>query len=134
MTRQSLTIDLPESIYQRVKSRSQRMQRSVAEEVVAVITDALPPDDQLDPELEEELATLELFTDDELLQAARVTVPQEYAEEMQRILDQQQSIGLTISEQERASQLTRYYDQVMLTRAKAALLLIRRGYNMSPLA
>lgn len=109
------------------------MQRTVVEEAVAVISDALPPDDQLAPELEEELATLELFSDDELWQAARVTIPEEYTEEMQRLLDQQQSIGLTISEQARAAQLTNYYDRIMLTRAKAALLLKQRGYDISQL-
>lgn len=133
MGRQSLTIDLPEPIYQRVKSRLQRMQRTVAEEVVAVITDALPPNDQLAPALEEELASLDLFSDDELWQAARVIFPEEYAEEMQRLLDQQQSVGLTISEQARAGQLANYSDRIMLTRAKAALLLKQRGYDISQL-
>lgn len=75
MARQRITITLPEIIYQRVKKQSQLMQRSVADELVAVVTASLPEQEQLPADLEQELAQLDLFTDEELWQAARLTAP-----------------------------------------------------------
>ena len=46
---QQVTIKLPEIIYERVKRQSQLMQRSVADELVAVVTASLPEEETLPP-------------------------------------------------------------------------------------
>jgi len=130
---QTLTIGLPESVYRRVQMQSQYSQRTVAEEVVAVVINALPEDERIAPDIERDLATLEFFTDDELWQTAQAQVSQETSDQLQFLLDKQQREGLTQSEKTTAQSLAQYHDRVMLLRAKAAVLLKRRGFDITTL-
>ncbi len=128
MNTQSLTITLPENVYWRVQKQSQRMQRTVSEEVAAAITSNLPSQDQIAEDIEHELAALELFSDDELWQAAQMTALDSRTNRIQILLDKQQREGLTESEQQVAGQLSHYHNRIMLVRGKAAALLKQRGY------
>ena len=55
MAVQNVTIRLTESVYHQVNLRARRMQRSVEEEVVAVVEDALPALDVLPTEIADEM-------------------------------------------------------------------------------
>ncbi len=134
MSLQQVTISLPEKIYRQIQQNSQQMQRSVADEVTAVVTASLPEQAQLSPDLENELSQLALFTDDELWQAARITAPDEKTARMQELVDKQQLEGLTEAEKAEAELLSHFFNRVMLVRAKAAALLQERGYNVDSLA
>lgn len=134
MSLQQITISLPEKIYRQVQKQSQQMRRSVADEVTAVITESLPKQSKLSPELEEELAQLALLTDDELWQAAQMTAPAEKTSRIQALLDKQKLEGLTEAEKAEAELLARFFDRIMLVRAKAAVLLQERGHNIDQLA
>ncbi len=133
MNAQTITVRLPENLYQQVKNRSQRTRRTVEEEIVTVIASALPLTGDLPDEVERHLSALEHLSDEELWQAARMQVPERYWEEMQTLLDKQQREGLTAPEKARAEELARYADRVMLVRAKAAALLKERGYRIDSL-
>jgi len=133
MNSQSLTITLPETVYWRIKKQSQRMQRSVSEEVAAVITSNFPSQDRIAEDIEHELAALDLFSNDELWQAARMTASDSQTMRMQFLLDKQQREGLTESEQQDAERLSHYHNRIMLVRAKAAALLKQRGYDVTQL-
>ena len=65
----SVTIRLSESLYYQVNLRARRMQRSVEEEVVAVVEDALPALDALPTEIADEMGQMVFLTDHELWQA-----------------------------------------------------------------
>lgn len=130
---QTLTINLPETVYRQVQRQSHDSQRSVAEEVVAVIVQALPGEEAVSPELEEELDAMDLFSDEELWQAARAQVNPASGNEMQQLLEKQQREGLTPFEQSAVQRLAHYHERVMLVRAKAAVLLKRRGEDISSL-
>lgn len=56
MNLQRVTITLPEPIYQRVKRRSQQMQRSVADELAAVVAASLPEQESVLADIEHELS------------------------------------------------------------------------------
>ena len=58
MTTEPITITLPEEIYRQVEQQSQQMQRSLAEEITAVVTTSLPQQTQLPADIETELAQL----------------------------------------------------------------------------
>ncbi|MGB0386361.1 MAG: hypothetical protein ACPGWR_16240 [Ardenticatenaceae bacterium] len=132
MSLQSLTITLPTSIYQRIKQRSQLMRRSVAEELAAIVTD-YSQKDKLANDIEQELAQLDFFTDQELKQAAQMTVSRHKTDLMQELVEKQQDEGLTAQERQQAEQLSHLFNRVMLVRAKASVLLKQRGHNISHL-
>ena len=133
MNLQQVTITLPETIYERVKKRSQQTQRSVADELAAVVTASLPDEESLPPDIEQELSELDLFTTEELWRAARMTAPQDKTERMQLLVEKQQLEGLTDSEKQEAALLSHFFNRVMLIRAKAAVLLKERGHDVDRL-
>jgi hypothetical protein len=133
MNTQQVTITLPEKIYQRVKRRSQIMKRSVADEVVATVTAALPEQETLPPDIEQELLALVLFSDEELWRAARMTAPADKVERMQILVEKQQLEGLTEVEKQEAALLSHFFTRIMLVRAKAAVLLKERGHDIDQL-
>lgn len=133
MSYQQITILLPERLYQQVEKLSQAKQRSVAEEVVAVVSSALPDQEEIHASLKAELAQLDQLSDEELWQAARVTAPVEKTGRMQILLDKQQLEGLTAIEREEAELLAYYFDRIMLVRARASVLLKTRGHDITSL-
>lgn len=128
---QSVTVQLPDNLYQRMRRRARIRNRSVADEVAAVIEQAIaeeitpPPDDML-----EQLAHL---SEQDLWAAARLHVPEELSARMQALVWKEQAEGLIPAEQEEAGQIQRYGQHVMLVRAEAAALLRERGFDVSVL-
>lgn len=130
---QTVTVHLPDELYQKVKQRAVRMQRSVEDELVAVVAEALPTIDDLPVDITESLKQLVFLTDDELWQAARTKVSTEDSERMQAMLLKQQREGLTPEEETEIEHLVHHYDRTMLIRAQAAVLLKERGHDISDL-
>ena len=129
----TITISVPDNVYQQIRQQSQRNRRDISEEVVAAVVDALPQDDILPVEIEKALAQLDNLAAEDLWAAARLTSPLDKQIRMQTLLDKQEMEGLTFSEQEEALLLGQFFDQVMLVRAKAAALLKARGQNIDSL-
>lgn len=135
MAHQQVTISLPDSVYQQMKKLSQARRRTVAEEVVAVVTAALPEEtSQLPADLTAELNDLEQLSDAELWRAAKMTAPIEKTDRMQLLVEKQQLEDLTAAEKEEAELLSQFFNRIMLVRAKAAVLLQARGQDISQLA
>ena len=133
MSQQQITITLPDKVFEVVEKQSRVMQRSVAEEVVAVITASLPEQEQLSAALEKELSQLDQLTGEELWRAAQLTAPTEKTNQMQLLVEKQQLEGLTQAEKEEAELLSQFFNRIMLVRAKAAVLLKDRGYDIDQL-
>lgn len=134
MMLQTLTIRLPEQVYQNIEQRARRTQRSIEDELAVVVATALPTLDELPVELADELAQLNLLTDNELRGAAESVLPPEDSEQMQGLAFKRQREGLTVSEQQTAEYLLRRSERLMLIRAKAAMLLKERGQDISTLS
>ena len=134
MTVQTLTIDLPESVYKQVQLQSWHSQRTVAEEVVATVINALPGNAKIPPDIDEELASLEYLSKEELWDAAQTQMPLEINGRKQLLVEKQQREGLMPSERAEAQSLSHYHDRVMLVRAKTAVLLKRRGEDIASLS
>ncbi|MEZ4868608.1 MAG: hypothetical protein R3C14_45180 [Caldilineaceae bacterium] len=81
--------------------------------------------------LASELDQLVFLTDDELWQAAHTQLNSNEQQRMEFLLDQQQAIGLVASELAEAETLADRYDRAMLIRAKAAVLLKERGFDIT---
>lgn len=125
-----ITITLPEQLYQFVRQQSEKTQRSMEAEITAVLTATLPT---LPQDLETELSALELLTEQELWQAARLTAPSDKTDRMQQLVEKQQLEGLTEGEQQEAQLLSHFFNRIMLVRAKAAVLLKEQGKNIDSL-
>ena len=131
-----VNVSLPEPLYRRVQQRAKGMNRSVADELAAVVADALAADDAwvgIPADIATEVAQLRFLDDAHLWRAAQLTVPPEKSERMQFLSEKLQSEGLMVTEEEEMRQLQHYGQRVMLVRAEAAVLLQGRGFDIAGL-
>jgi len=127
---QSITVQLPDNLYQYVRRRARQGNRSVEDVVVAFVEQGADDETASAAELVEQLAHL---ADDDLWRAARLRVADDRAERMQALVWKEQAEGLTAAEQDEAGQLQRHARQVMLIRAEAAARLVERGHDVASL-
>lgn len=130
MTLQAVTVKLPQRIYQQVQRQAQEKHHSIEEELIAVVSAALPelPEDET-----AELEQLSLLTDQELWQVAHTTLQPVEINRMETLSAKQKRKGLTKAEQQEVDLLLERRDWVMLLRAKSAVFLQERGYDISTL-
>ena len=128
---QSVTVQLPDSLYQRMRRRARERNRSVEDEVAEVVERAFAED--VSPATADLLEQLPHLIDQDLWQAARLRVPADKALRMQDLIWKEQAEGLTVVEQDEATQLQQYARRIMLVRGEAAALLAERGYDVSEL-
>jgi hypothetical protein len=133
MALQTVTVHLPEMLYQKIAQRAQQTQRSVEDELVEVVEAGLPVVGDLPAEVADEIAQLAFLTDNELWQAAESTLPETDSEQMQALALKRQREKLTEAEQEETERLRQRHDRNMLIRARAAALLKDRGHDVSRL-
>ena len=133
MAHQTLTLDLPESLYQRLQHCASQADRSVADEVIDLVTAAMPVDDELSADILAALAPLPSLNDVALWRIARSKMPADAANELEELHWKRQREGLTKPEAARSAELMRLYERTMLLRAEAATLLKRRGHDISVL-
>jgi hypothetical protein len=133
MSNQTLTLNIPASLYQRLKQRAERAQRPVEEEALVALAEAVPGADELPPELARALAVLPQQPDEALWQAARSRLSAEDAAAMEQFHLKRQREGLSTEEAERLAGLVRQYEQTMLVRAQATALLRQRGHDVTSL-
>ena len=133
----TVMVNLPARVYERVQQQAQNKNRSVEDELAAVVETAVSLGEEwagVLPDLAEEAAQLALLDDEHLWRVAHLTIPPEKLERMQALTWKQQSEGLTEAEQQEAKQLQCLAHRVMLLRAEAAVLL-KDSYQLGlPLA
>jgi hypothetical protein len=136
MTFQTVSVNLPEKLYRQVQQRAKGMNRSVADELVVVVEDALFGTEAwvgVPADIATEVAQLRYLDDEHLLRTAQQTVPVEKSERMQALSQKLKNEGLTAPEEEEIRQLQHYAQRVMLIRAEAAVLLQERGFDVAQL-
>lgn len=133
MLTQTVTLQVPEELYARVRARAERSQRPVEAEFVSILREAVPGSDELPPELAAALVSLDHLDDVKLWEVAGKRLPDQVADELQELHLKQQRVGLTNAERVTADKLGEQYDQAMLVRARAAALLKERGHDVDSL-
>jgi plasmid stability protein len=118
-------------IYAQLQVRAARRQRTVADEVLDVLTGATLAAEALPDELEDALAQLISVDDAALWQAVRSHMPTDAAERLQELNLKRQREGLVAAEQQESDRLIHHYERSMLIRAQAAALLKQRGNDRS---
>lgn len=132
MNPQAITITLSEQTYQRVQKRANQRTRSVAdalEQVVEATLSNTTAEEAALSEIDSELEQLAFLDNDQLWQAARLTVPVEKSDKVERLLQKYKQEGLIESEQEELAHLQQFEHRIMLVCAEAAILLQGRGFQ-----
>ena len=133
MSLQTVTLDVPETIYEQLQVRATQSQRSVQDEMLHVIATAIPGAESLPAELANAVSQLAVLDDAALWQAARVRLALEAAEQLASLHQKQQSESLTAEETDQLTSLVHQYERTMLVRAEAASILKQRGHDVASL-
>lgn len=133
MTAQSVTIRLPDPIYQQLKRQADRTRRSIEDELLEVVAAAVPVAEELSEDLAEAISPLAALDDEALWRAARDRLPTDTAERLEFLGQKRQRAQLTEAETQEAATLIGQYERLMLVRAHAAALLKQRGHDVSSL-
>jgi plasmid stability protein len=128
---QTLTVELPSSLYARIKMRAEQANRSVEDEMLELLAATVPPADDVPADLREAVASLELLDDAALERASQSRLAVELALELEMLHLRQQREGLKHTDSERCAELLRSYERAMLIRAQATALLKRRGFDIA---
>lgn len=134
MNLQPLTLHLPNTTYQRLVELATQSERPVAEETVHLLNAAIANNTARLSDINARLEQLSLLTDEELWKAATSKASEEDNDLMQTLLEKRQREGLTSHEIEQLQTLSDYFTQIMMVRAKSAVILANRGHDISPLA
>ena len=136
MPAQTVTLTLPEPLYERAKETAHAADRSLEQVLNQSIALSLPAlETDLPPDIRSELVSLPLLSDDELWAFAHSTMDERQQDRLQELAEVQKHRSLTSAEQSDLAQLMDNAERVMLHKAEAYRLLARRGYEVfSPTA
>src|SRR5437867_11208893 len=76
MTTQTMILELPNALYQKLKARAEQTHRTVEAEALDLLATSVPVADDLPADLEAAISPLNLLDDESLWRAARGTFPQ----------------------------------------------------------
>ena len=129
----TLTIQLPDEVYARLQHAAHGNETQVGQIAIRMLSAALPPNDTMPQDIEQELRVLESLSDDVLWAVARGKMAASKQRRWKRLLDKNRQGTLTESEQQGLEQLTAEGDRLTLYKAHAYLLLKERGHRISEL-
>jgi predicted DNA-binding protein len=136
MGEQTIAVDLPRSLYQRLQRLADVTHQPIADLVVQAIDQNVPPLlDDLPAEMRQELIPLETLSDEALWAVARSHTSRQDHERYVELLHQERTGALAVAEATEFEQLYQATNVHMLRKAYACLLLKWRGYALpSPTA
>lgn len=133
MTDRTITLTLPEAVFQRVQETADAYSLSIE----AVFTQSIgrlwaPQEDDLSPSQRADLAVFALKSDEELRSVASAFVDMERQAKLEELAMLQKTRPLTLDEQAELERLLDFSYQFMLRKAEALRLLALRGYRVFP--
>jgi hypothetical protein len=136
MSEQTIAVDLPQSLYQRLQRLADVTHQPIEDLVVQAIDQNIPLLlDDLPTEMRQQLAPLETLSDEALWAVARSHTDSQKHERYVELLHQERADGLTADEAAEFERLYQATNVRMLRKAYACLLLKWRGYALpSPAA
>ncbi len=131
MVMQSITLTLPENLYERLKQASLAMRVPLDEVLVRALQVDSPPSWEDAPVLfQADLAALDRLDDDYLWRIARSTQLNQSWSRYHELLDKNANGTITASEQAELERLRTEADRFVLRKAHAAALLRWRGHQV----
>ena len=135
MTVQTVTVQMPQTLYQRLERLAKLTRRPLEKLVVQTLEAGAPPlPDDLPEATRGMLMALENLDDAALWQVARSVVDPEQWEQHCSLLEKNQQGALTDAERTHLTYLRQEADALMLRKAYAWVLLKWRGYHLPSLA
>ena len=132
MSLQSYTISVPATLYDAVVQRAKTEKRSVESWVERTLVRHLPPiEGDFSAEFTAELNAMPYLTDTTLWQLARAVLPKSHNTQLWTLNDVAKERPLTPDETAKRNTLLQTESENMTRRARAAVLLQARGYDMS---
>lgn len=128
MTFQTVTLQLPNTIYKSAKRTAKVVKRPVEEVLLGALSSSLPPLEGLPPATLKELTTLESLDDKSLGAIARKMLPRSRRQKLSRLLEKNQAGGLLERDRQALDKLTEESERLMLRKARALVLMKLRGY------
>lgn len=133
MVAQPITINLPLSLYERLKHRAEESQTTIEDELLQLVAEAVPATAELGEELNNDLSQLVMLDDEALRRAATSHLSTEIAGQLGRLHRRRQREGLSPIESSELERSVKQYERAMLIRAQAAAVLNQRGIDVSEL-
>lgn len=133
MSEQTITLNLPETVYQQIQRAAGKANRPIKEVLVEAVSAVAPVMEMPPSRLRSALAQMAYLNDAALWQAARATLPAQQRERLEALHDEQQREGLTADQRSEERSLVALYRETILVRAQAAVLLKQRGYDVGDL-
>jgi hypothetical protein len=133
MSRQAITVELPEEVYEHVKRAALGMKRPLERVLASIVKAATPSLEKVPTQYRSELESMEALSDEKLWKIAESAAPVEHERMMARLLRKNQGPGLTEREQQRLAQLRIEVDRLALRKSYAYLLLKYRGHRIPSL-
>lgn len=132
MTTRTLTLSIPEDLYDHFETQAQAVKRTVDDFVLDTLSRYAPPtvEDDLPPKLQIELDAMNALSDDALWLIGRSMMNEDKVALYDLLLDRNQSGTLTTEGQEMLSSLSEEADSLMLRKAHAFAILQSRGHQL----
>jgi hypothetical protein len=128
---ESITLQLPDRLYQRLVNTALATQRPLEEVIVHALEVGGPPDwNDVPAEFQADLAALDRLDDATLWQIARSRKAVDEMTRYNELLERNQEGALTDAEQLELTALRREADRFMLCKAQAATILRWRGHQV----
>lgn len=127
MAVQTVTLSIPEPIYQRARQAAEVLQRPLEDVIVDTLATTLPTLDDVPAEMVSELVAMAHLSDEALQGLANNAMADKRQELLSHLLDEQGRGELNEAGQRELAALMAEYGRAMLRRAKAVALLIARG-------
>jgi hypothetical protein len=132
---QSVTLQLPEAVYERVRQTAEVIKLPVEEVLIRTIEAGLPPSvNDLPDSYREEFLSMERLNDDELLKVAESVMSAAQQRRYSLLLRKNRSGTLTENEQKQLITLGAEARKLTLRKSHAYAILKWRGYRIPTLA
>jgi hypothetical protein len=131
---QTITLTLPDNVFQPVQRAPQATQQSVEALLLTALQAALPALEGLPSDIVQHLVVLESLDDQALWRVMCETVPRAQQQRLHDLLTRQQAGRLTVSQRTQLGALQQQADLVTLRKARAAVLLRFRGKRVPTVA
>lgn len=130
----TVTLNLPEELYEQLEAQAQAAARSVDEVVVQTLTCSLPPvEDDLPLAIQAELKAMAQLSDETLWQIAQGSMNHDKIALYDVLLERHQAGTLTPEGRELLTRLREEAEALMLRKAHAYALLESRGHQLPTL-
>ncbi|MCK5523261.1 MAG: hypothetical protein KAI83_09025 [Thiomargarita sp.] len=135
MTAHTITLTLPESIYQRLQSQAQIITRPLKDVIFQILWQSLPPEveEDLPFHYRMELESMAHLSDDVLWQIAQSTLNKDKVALYDILLARHKAEQLTPIGKKWLTQLREDAEQLMLRKAHAYAILKNRGHQLPTL-